>query len=374
LNEDRGSRYHRQRRQAAVASLALTAALLIALVVSGASVALRDWALWSAGAAPAGLPRHLLAASFFVLALYVLEEIVSLPLAIYRGYLLEQRYGLSRETFGVWLRDHVKASLIGLLFALIAAIAVYTAIAVAPSWWWVGAAAMAAFAAVLLTIILPTVLLPLFYRLEPLDRPELRDRLIALARAHRVRTLGVYVWGLGEKTRKANAALVGLRGTRRILLSDTLLADYSDDEIEVILAHELAHHVHHDIRKAIAFEAVVAAGAAYCADLAVRAMGPSVGIGPAGDLAALPLLLLGAGAASVISVPLANALSRRNERLADRFALQITRQPAAFISAMRRLGAQNLAEERPSAIARMLFYTHPPVDERIAFARTFPPG
>jgi STE24 endopeptidase len=371
LNEDRGSRYHRQRRQAAVAALLLTTALLAVILWSGASASLRDWALHRAGAAEGGVVQYVVAAVLFVLALFAIEEIVSFPLSIYRGYLLERRYGLSRETFAVWLRDHLKASLIGLLFSLIAAAAVYTAIGLSPAWWWVGAAVMGALAAVLLTIILPTVLLPLFYRLEPLDRPDLRDRLIALATAHRVRALGVYVWGLGEKTRKANAALVGLRGTRRILLSDTLLADYSDDEIEVILAHELAHHVHHDIRKAIAFEGGVALAAAYCADLAARVVGPSAGISGPHDLAALPLLLLGAGAASLVSVPLANALSRRNERRADHFALQITRHPAAFISAMRRLGVQNLAEERPSALARVLFYTHPPVAERIAFARTF---
>lgn len=351
--------------------MAVTAAVLLLLALSGASTALREWAVQSARSAADGLAAYLLAAALFVLALYAIQEIVSFPLSIHRGYRLEQRYGLSRETFRVWLRDHFKASLIGLLFVVPAAIAVYAAIALVPDWWWLAAAGLAVAAAVVVTIILPTVLLPLFYRLEPLDRPELRDRLMALARAHRVKALGVYVWGLGEKTSKANAALVGLRGTRRILLSDTLLADYTDDEIEVILAHELAHHVHHDIRKAIAFEAGVALAAAWCADLGLRLAGGWFGVGPVGDLAALPVLMLGAGAASLASVPVANGLSRRNERRADRFALQITRQPAAFISAMRRLGAQNLAEQRPSALARVFFYTHPPMSERIAVARTF---
>jgi STE24 endopeptidase len=354
--------------------MALTVGLLAALLLSGGSATLRDGALEIARVAGTGLAGYLLAAALFVTAVYAIQEALFLPLAIYRGYLLEKRYGLSRETFGVWLRDHLKASLIGLMFALVAAVAVYAAIARWPAWWWVAAAVLAALAAVLLTIILPTVLLPLFYRLEPLERPDLRERLMALATMHRVRTLGVYVWGLGEKTRKANAALVGLRGTRRILLSDTLLADYSDDEIEVILAHELAHHVHHDIRKAIAFETGVALAAAYCADLAVRVAGSWFGVTGVSDLAALPVLMLGAGGASIASVPVANALSRRNERRADWFALEITRQPNAFISAMRRLGAQNLAEQKPSMLARILFYTHPPVEERIAVARAFRAG
>ena len=196
----------------------------------------------------------------------------------------------------------------------------------------------------------------------------MRDRLIALARAQGVKAIGVYVWGLGEKTRKANAALVGLGRTRRILLSDTLLAEYSDEEIEVILAHELAHHVHHDLWKAIAFEALLVLVAAWTADFVRRAVGPLFGFSGPQDLGAMPLHLLGAAFVSVLALPLMNALSRANERSADRFALQLTARPAAFISAMKRLAAQNLAEPRPSLLVRVLFYTHPPVEERIAEA------
>lgn len=368
MNEDRASRYHRQRRRAAVGSLVLSAALLLGLIVSGASAGLRVWAEALGGPASAGFLLYAAAASAFTLTVFALEEAVGFPLAYYRGYTLEHRYGLSREALSDWLRDQGKAAAIGLGFALIAAIAVYAAIYVTPRWWWLLAAAFATVAAILLTNILPTVLLPLFYRLEPLNKAELRDRLITLARAQGVETIGVYVWGLGEKTRKANAALVGLGRTRRILLSDTLLAEYSDEEIEVILAHELAHHVHHDLWKAIALEAAIALAAAWSADMSRRLFGPLFGFSGPQDLAAMPLHLLGAGIVSVLAVPLANAMSRRNERCADRFALRLTGRPGAFISAMKRLGAQNLAEPHPSVLARVLFYTHPPVEERIARA------
>ena len=352
-----------------MAALALTAALLLALTLSGASVTLRVWAE-AIGGPPAGpLMPYLAAAAVFAGALFLVQELAALPLAYYHGYILEHRYGLSRESRCEWARDHGKAAAIGLLFTLIAACAVYAAIYTVPRWWWLVAAGLATAAAVVLTNLLPTVLLPIFYRLEPLDRAELRDRLMALARAQRVQALGVYVWGLGDKTRKANAALVGLGRTRRILLSDTLLAEYSDDEIEVILAHELAHHVHRDLWKAILVEAGVALFAAWSADFARRAAGPALGFSGPQDLAAMPLHLLGAGLASVLAVPAVNALSRQNERKADRFALALTRRPGAFISAMRRLGAQNLAEPRPSTLVRALFYTHPPVEDRIAAAR-----
>ncbi|MBI2223185.1 MAG: M48 family metalloprotease [Acidobacteria bacterium] len=370
MNEDRASRYHRQRRRATILSLLLTAALLAALVISGASIALRDWAESLGGSPADGLPGYLIACVLFVSVLFALEEVLGFPLATYRGYTLEHRYGLSREAFRDWCRDHAKAAAIGLAFTIVAAVAVYTAIHLTPRWWWVAAAILATAAAIVLTNILPTVVLPIFYRLEPLDRPELAWRLIALARAQGVEALGVYVWGLGEKTRKANAALVGLGSTRRILLSDTLLAEYSEDEIEVILAHELAHHVHRDLWKAIAVEAAIALMAAWCADFTRRLIGPVLGFYGPQDLAALPLHLFGAGIVSVAAVPFVNALSRCNERRADRFAVGLTRRPAAFMSAMRRLGAQNLAESRPGAIARLIFYTHPPVEERIEAAKT----
>jgi STE24 endopeptidase len=368
LNEDKASRYHRQRRATALASLALSGVVLAALVVSGASAALRDWAESAGGRAAAGFGPFIAACLLFGGLLFLLHEVVEFPLSVYRGYVLEHRYGLSRETFSDWMRDHLKAALIGLVFTVVATIAVYSAIYRWPTWWWLAAAGLATAAAIVLTNILPTVLLPIFYRLEPLERVELRDRLIALARAQGVDAIGVYVWGLGAKTTKANAALVGLAHTRRILLSDTLLAEYSEEEIEVILAHELAHHVHQDLWKAIALEAGIALLAAWCADFTRRAVGPVFSFYGPQDVAALPLHMLGAGVVSVLSVPLVNAVSRRNERSADRFALELTGRPAAFISAMRRLGAQNLAEPRPSLLVRLLFYTHPPVEERIASA------
>src|SRR5207237_3947891 len=105
-----------------------------------------------------------------------------------------------------------------------------------------------------LTNLAPVLLLPLFYTIKPLDRAALRARLLALAERAGARVLGAYEWGLAEKTKKANAALAGIGGTRRILVSHTMLSEYSDEEIEVVLAHELAHHVHGDIWKGIVFE------------------------------------------------------------------------------------------------------------------------
>jgi STE24 endopeptidase len=150
-----------------------------------------------------------------------------------------------------------------------------------------------------------------------------------------------------------------------------MLAEYSDDEIEVVLAHELAHHVHGDIWKGIVFESGLILGGFYLAARVLRALALPLGLRDVADIAGLPLLLLAAGAVSFLAVPLAHAMSRAYERSADRFALNLTRNPEAFISAMRRLGNQNLAEEHPSKIVQWLFYSHPPMRERIAAAQAF---
>jgi STE24 endopeptidase len=218
----------------------------------------------------------------------------------------------------------------------------------------------------------PVLLLPLFYRVKPLEREVLRVRLIGLARTAGTPVLGAYEWRLGDRTRKANAALAGLGRTRRILLSDTLLAEYSDDEIEVILAHELAHHLHRDVWIGLGYDTALTCAGFYVAHRALQAAAPTLALQGTADVAGAPVLLLAVGALTLLLTPLANALSRAHERRADRTALRLTNNPGAFISAMRRLGQQNLAEESPSRLVQALFYTHPPIKERLRAARDWP--
>ena len=365
MNEDRASRYQRSRRRAAVASGSVTALLLLGLVFSGGSGRLRDLTIaWAHGT-----PESAATVVLFVCLLALLHEGLTLPLAVYRGFVLERQFGLSEEAFGAWAADHAKSALIGLALALAAAAVVSSSIRISPAWWWLVAGATFAAAIAVIANLAPVLLLPLFYRFSPLGRASLGARLENLSRQAGVAVLGVYEWGLGRKTRRANAALVGTGRTRRIILSDTLLAEYSDDEIEVVLAHELGHQVHRDIVAGLAIESVVLLAACYASAAALDAWWPAAGLASKADAAGLPLLLLAGGAVTVAATPLVNALSRVAERRADRFALALTGRSDAFISAMRRLAAQNLAEPRPSAFARWFFHTHPPVEERIQAAR-----
>ena len=281
MNEDKATRYHRLKRRASVVSLVWGVLLLGGLLATGWSAALRDAAerlARGAGsrvlAAPGDRPRLMSSCC------RSLNEIVGLPLAFYSGFVLERRYELSNETLGAlaarsgevvrrrpaarpaarrsWCTGFIRRS---------------------PDRWWLSAGVVFALLIVGLTNLAPVLLLPLFYSVKPLDRDALRARLLALAERAGARVLGAYEWGLGEKTKKANAALAGLGGTRRILVSDTMLAEYSDDEIEVVLAHEIAHHVHGDIWKGIAFESALIVAGFYLASRVLRTL--AVPAGPA---------------------------------------------------------------------------------------------
>ncbi len=370
MNEDKATRYQRLKRWASVMSLAWSAGLLVALVLSRASAALRDLAVRAAGSL--GVPAWIAPSAVvvvYVLLVSLLHECGALPIDLYRGFVLEHRYGLATERLRHWLVDRAKALLLGLALAVPGAVCTYAAVAWLAGWWWIAAGTVFALAAVALTVVGPVVLMPLFYRSRPLEREPLRAQLVSLAARAGTPVLDAYEWRLSDRTRKANAALAGVGATKRILISDTLLADYTDGEIEVILAHELAHHVHRDIWKGMAGEAALIVGTFFVASRALILAAPSIGLRDTADVAGMPVLLLAAIAVAVAALPALNAISRLHERRADRFALDLTRNPAAFTTAMRRLASQNLAEARPSRATRWLFASHPPIEQRLEMAR-----
>jgi STE24 endopeptidase len=249
VNEDKATRYHRTKRATGIAALVWSALLLGGLVVSGASVGLRNIAESVATRFAPAVGGPALTVILYVVLLTVVNEIGSLPLGFYSGFLIERRYGLSNQTFRGWIADEGKGLGVGLILGGLAASVIYLLVRWSAEGWWLPAGAIFALMIVGLANLGPVLLLPLFYSVKPLDRESLRVRLMALAERASARVLGVYEWGLAAKTKKANAALTGLAGTRRILVSDTMLSYYSEDEIEDVLAHELAHHVHGDIWK-----------------------------------------------------------------------------------------------------------------------------
>ena len=363
MNEDKATRYHRLGRRAGVLSTLWTGVMLVSVMLTGGSAALRDWAGRAAGNDPA------LLVVLYVLVLSLAVDVAMLPFSCYRSFLLERRYGLSTETVGHWFKDHLKAVLIGVAFAEIGAAFVYFTLRTWPSAWWAVSALGYSIVAVVLVSLAPVVLLPLFFTFKPLEKATLTDRLSALAAKAGTRIMGVYEWTLSDRTRKANAALTGVGGTRRILLSDTLLAEYSDDEIEVILAHELAHHVHRDIWTSVFCDMALTFAVFFAANVALQASVGVFRLDGIADPAGIPVFLLTAGVIGLCVRPLLNAVSRSHERRADSYALKMTENPSAFVTAMKRLGQQNLAEDSPSKLVQALFYTHPPIKERLRAAQ-----
>jgi STE24 endopeptidase len=361
VNEDRATRYHRLKRRASVLSAVWSGLLLVGILATGSHLTLRTVAE-SAAAILTDRGSMALAVALYAAALVLLNEAGALPVAAFSGLVLDRRYGLSVERASGWLVDQAKAILLTIVLAATVASLVYECIRWSPDSWWLPASVVFGVLMAGLAGLAPVVLLPLFYEVKTLNRGTLHERLLGLARRAGTRVLGVYEWGLAARTRKANAALTGIGSSLRILVSDTMLDGYTDEEIEVVLAHELAHHVHGDAWKALAFETALALAGFFMAARILAAAAPPLGLRGPTDVAGLPLLVLVFGGVSLAAQPIARALSRARERRADRTALELTRNPAAFVSAIGRLSAQNLAEDRPSRLVEWLFLSHPPTE------------
>lgn len=308
-------------------------------------------------------------AAVYAACVWGLLELLLVPAHVFQGFVMERRYALSRVDGVRWCRNHLTTIGLGILLASGAAVVVSMALRLWPATWWLVCAVAFTIATVLLTSLAPLSVIPWFNRVTLLTGDALSARLATLAARAGVPPLRIYACAVGGATRRAQATLVGLGPTRRVLLTDTLLADYSDGEIEAVLAHELGHHVHRDVWQLVAFEFGVALVALLSGGWAMAQFGVPLGLAGATDVAALPLLALGAGAVAVAAAPLGYALSRYHERRADQFAIRVTRDPASLVSGLRRLGAQNLVEERPSRLVELLWHTHPPLVRRVEAAR-----
>jgi STE24 endopeptidase len=213
--------------------------------------------------------------------------------------------------------------------------------------------------------------LPLFYRIEKLDVPAITDRLARLAQGTGLSIEGVYRMDLSDETVKANAMLAGLGRTRRVLLGDTLLAGFLPEEIEVIFAHEIGHHVFHHIRSMIVAGLVYTTAGFWLCDR-LLAWWAARGGAPVDytrlPVDTLPLLLLILTVFALLLQPLQNAVSRRFERQCDRYALERTGLKGAYLSAFRKLARLNKDDPNPHWLEVFLFHSHPPVAERLAMA------
>ncbi|MGO8788759.1 MAG: M48 family metallopeptidase [Terriglobia bacterium] len=363
-DSDHVKRYHRTGRILSVAACLVDLALLLILLFTGWTIALRTLALdYSA--------RPWLALLIYLGLFGAITQVVSLPFDFLRGFWLEHRYGLSNLTLAGWVKDQLKGLAVGATLGVLAMEFLYAAMRRWPELWWILCAIVFIGFFVLLANLAPVLIFPIFFKVKPLENPALTERLLELSRRAGTRVKCVFEWKLSEKSKKANAALMGLGNTRRIVLSDTLLERFQDEEVEAVLAHELGHHVHRHILQSIALQGGATLLGFYLIHRTLDWLGPHFRFQGAADFANLPLLALVATALSLVLLPAVNAYSRAMERQADTYALRAIPSRGPFISSMEKLAELNLAERQPHPWIEFIFHSHPSIQKRIAFAQKF---
>ena len=292
----------------------------------------------------------------FTLLVLAFVEAVRLPLGCWRGFVRERRWGFSTQSFGGWALDQAKGFAVGFAVTAAALLALLGSIRAFPTWWPLVAAVGAALLVLLLVFVAPVVLEPIFNRFRPLEDEQLADALRSLADRAGVPVRDVLVADASRRTRKHNAYVSGIGGTRRVVVFDTLLGEAARPELEVVVAHELGHRRHRDVVKGTVMgmvSAVIAVLVAWPLDPTPRR---------------IPLLLFVWGLLELAALPLTAAFSRRLERRADRFAVELTHDAAAFEAAFRRMARANLADLDPPKLVYAFMFTHPTPAERIAAA------
>ena len=357
-------RYARLRRRLIPISLGLGLAWLLTWLFSGAAVALRQTLSDLTGS-------RALVVTLFSGVLGGGYALLDLPLSYYGGFVLPHRFGLSTQGRGDWIVDQLKGALVGGTLGLLMVQGLYLALTAWPKAWWLPLGIVYLFFSVALSALSPVLIAPLFFKFTPLgeEHQPLADRLTVLAERAGTRVRGVYRIDMSRRTKAANAGLMGIGRSRRIVLGDTLLDEFTPEEIETILAHELAHQVHNDLPLGILAQSLITLVGLWLASLALAWGVGRLGLDGVHDVAGLPWLALVLGAFGLLTMPLMNGWSRWRERLADRYAIHVTGAPLAFASALVRLADQNLAEVEPAPWVEFLLYSHPPVGKRIAAAQ-----
>lgn len=357
-------RYNLEKRILSVSSFILEVILLLVLLFLNFSSEIRNLCLNISA-------LHWIVVLLYFVLIGIIAEALSLPFSFYSGYILEHRFKLSNQSLSEWIFDELKGIGVGAFLGIFLGEVLYFLLKEYPLNWWVIGGVFFSLFTVIMANLAPVLLMPIFFKFKPMDDEELKNRLLALAAKGMTKIKGVYEMDLSRKSKTANAALAGLGNTRRIIVSDTMLKNYTKEEIEVVLAHELGHHVGKHLFKGIIFQTVLIFLSFFAVDMALKRWVSYFGFYGISDVASFPLLLLVIMGVSLISLPASNAFSRRLERFADRKAIKLTNNSESFISAMEKLAIQNLADKDPNPVIEFIFFSHPSIKKRIEFAKAF---
>jgi len=300
----------------------------------------------------------------YFVVLYAALQTVLWPIRFLSGHRLERKYGLSKQTFASWSGDTLKGQVLGLAVFVAGAWLFYVALRHWPSdWWWILALAVFALSAFFSTVF-PVWVLPLFYRSTPLAEPSLEERCRETLERCGLPPLPFFKLHLGQKTVRANAALAGFGPTRRVLLADTLLSGYTCEEVQMVVAHEIGHHVRKHILRSLLFEFFLCLAGFFV----LFEIWPTTALN---DPATFPVLMIVVTLANLLALPGYNLLSRAHEKEADRFALGIYPDGGTFKTLMEKLADQNMADPEPSRWEEFVLYSHPSKRNRLRHAENF---
>ena len=301
----------------------------------------------------------------------IIQSAITFPLSFYSDYTLEHKYGLSNQTIPGYFKEKIKGMLIGLLLGIPLLLIFYFIIKNYSESWWLILGAVMFFFSVIIGRLAPTLIMPLFYKFKPLENEEIKQKILSLCEKTGVRIRGIFEFDMSKNTKKANAAFTGIGKSKRIILGDTLLKNFSPEEIETVFAHEMGHYKKRHIMKLMTVSVVMTFAGLYLTSLAYSNSLNTFGFNSVSEIAALPLLFIYLSLFGLITSPISNILSRKFEWEADTFAIETTRDKGAFISAMEKLADQNLADKTPNKIIEFLFHSHPSIDKRIKFAEDY---
>ncbi len=307
--------------------------------------------------------------TLYVLLFIIIIDVITIPLSFYGGFILEHMYKLSNQKISGWVKDELKKFLISLPLIIVMVQIMYLFLRNFPDTWWIFVTIIWIFFSIIMAKLAPVLIFPLFYKSVPIENEDIKKGLESLSEGTGINIQGVYKINLSKNTKKANAALAGMGSTRRVLLGDTLLDFYSLAEIKSVFAHELGHHVYHHIWKMLVIGIITGGlGFAIC-HYVLSKMIVVFEYQCIHDIAAFPVICMVLAALGFILMPIQNAISRRFERESDKYAIEKTNDPEAFISTMDKLAEQNLADRIPNRLVEFLFYSHPPISKRIEMAK-----
>ncbi len=327
----------------------------------------------SSGIASMRIFSSVIVVFIFYMFIYAgLQEIIGLPLSYLSGFVIEKKYGFSNQTRGQWFKEHIKSFLVSLILSILIFGALLYIFQKFDDSWWLIASLFMVFFSVVMSIIFPVWIMPIFHKYEPIEDEELKDSLRGILEKGGLKIKGFFREDTSRKTTKENAMLAGLGKTKRVILTDNIINNMKADEIRTVLAHEVGHYKKAHMPKMIFTGLFFNLFSFYVLHLIFRALFSNFLTNTRANITLLPMFLLFLSLIDLTFLKiLQNALIRFFENRADEEALRLTEDSGAFKRAMAGLANRNLSNAYPNFWAKLIYYSHPPIGERLERAEKY---